>query len=111
MTPVGVFFICQNEDKCHFVNSTKMCRFQHLRAILSVEWDKVDPEWVIKQPGYMQLQGLFSDHLFGSVSIVVVRLPFNEGLEQSRFSLAVDQCLSNLTPRFFLDFSEVGLYP
>lgn len=23
MTPVGVFFICQNEDKCHFVNSTK----------------------------------------------------------------------------------------
>lgn len=24
MTPVGVFFICQNEDKCHFVNSTKM---------------------------------------------------------------------------------------
>lgn len=21
MTPVGVFFICQNEDKCHFVNS------------------------------------------------------------------------------------------
>lgn len=22
MTPVGVFFICQNEDKCHFVNST-----------------------------------------------------------------------------------------
>lgn len=26
MTPVGVFFICQNEDKCHFVNSTKMSR-------------------------------------------------------------------------------------
>ncbi len=24
MTPVGVFFICQNEDKCHFVNSTKL---------------------------------------------------------------------------------------
>lgn len=23
MTPVGVFFICQNEDKCHFVNSTE----------------------------------------------------------------------------------------
>ena len=26
MTPVGVFFICQNEDKCHFVNSTNMRR-------------------------------------------------------------------------------------
>ena len=26
MTPVGVFFICQNEDKCHFVNSTKVSR-------------------------------------------------------------------------------------
>lgn len=24
MTPVGVFFICQNEDKCHFVNSTDL---------------------------------------------------------------------------------------
>lgn len=24
MTPVGVFFICQNEDKCHFVNSTTL---------------------------------------------------------------------------------------
>ena len=27
MTPVGVFFICQNEDKCHFVNSTALPRF------------------------------------------------------------------------------------
>ena len=26
MTPVGVFFICQNEDKCHFVNSTNVAR-------------------------------------------------------------------------------------
>ena len=26
MTPVGVFFICQNEDKCHFVNSTRLRR-------------------------------------------------------------------------------------
>lgn len=26
MTPVGVFFICQNEDKCHFVNSTMVRR-------------------------------------------------------------------------------------
>ena len=26
MTPVGVFFICQNEDKCHFVNSTNLCQ-------------------------------------------------------------------------------------
>ena len=26
MTPVGVFFICQNEDKCHFVNSTNLAR-------------------------------------------------------------------------------------
>ena len=30
MTPVGVFFICQNEDKCHFVNSTKMSRSGNL---------------------------------------------------------------------------------
>lgn len=30
MTPVGVFFICQNEDKCHFVNSTTV------RRILSI---------------------------------------------------------------------------
>ena len=28
MTPVGVFFICQNEDKCHFVNSTIMGRIR-----------------------------------------------------------------------------------
>ena len=28
MTPVGVFFICQNEDKCHFVNSTKLPRIK-----------------------------------------------------------------------------------
>ena len=26
MTPVGVFFICQNEDKCHFVNSANLTR-------------------------------------------------------------------------------------
>ena len=26
MTPVGVFFICQNEDKCHFVNSAILSR-------------------------------------------------------------------------------------
>ena len=31
MTPVGVFFICQNEDKCHFVNSTNS--ETHLRNI------------------------------------------------------------------------------
>lgn len=28
MTPVGVFFICQNEDKCHFVNSTDSRRIR-----------------------------------------------------------------------------------
>ena len=28
MTPVGVFFICQNEDKCHFVNSTSLRRIK-----------------------------------------------------------------------------------
>ena len=28
MTPVGVFFICQNEDKCHFVNSTILSHSQ-----------------------------------------------------------------------------------
>ena len=34
MTPVGVFFICQNEDKCHFVNSTELGRdfFRFLRV-------------------------------------------------------------------------------
>ena len=30
MTPVGVFFICQNEDKCHFVNSTTLSRLDGL---------------------------------------------------------------------------------
>ena len=30
MTPVGVFFICQNEDKCHFVNSTKL---SHIKGV------------------------------------------------------------------------------
>ena len=36
MTPVGVFFICQNEDKCHFVNSTKLtrCEADKLEVIL-----------------------------------------------------------------------------
>ena len=29
MTPVGVFFICQNEDKCHFVNSTNITRIRN----------------------------------------------------------------------------------
>jgi len=37
MTPVGVFFICQNEDKCHFVNSTKLRRiFICVRACSSL---------------------------------------------------------------------------
>ena len=27
MTPVGVFFICPNEDKCYFVNSAELCCF------------------------------------------------------------------------------------
>ena len=30
MTPVGVFFICQNEDKCHFVNSTQMSQVRDI---------------------------------------------------------------------------------
>ena len=34
MTPVGVFFICQNEDKCHFVNSTNLLVDQVVRAAL-----------------------------------------------------------------------------
>lgn len=34
MTPVGVFFICQNEDKCHFVNSTKL---SHISAVIKRE--------------------------------------------------------------------------
>lgn len=33
MTPVGVFFICQNEDKCHFVNSTNLRRLMVSGAI------------------------------------------------------------------------------
>ena len=32
MTPVGIFFICQNEDKCHFVNSTKMSLLHTMKA-------------------------------------------------------------------------------
>ena len=32
MTPVGVFFICENEVKCDFVNSTKMSRSCEERA-------------------------------------------------------------------------------
>lgn len=32
MTPVGVFFICQNEDKCHFVNSTKVSQSRENRG-------------------------------------------------------------------------------
>ena len=34
MTPVGVFFICQNEDKCHFVNSTDLRRISGAILIL-----------------------------------------------------------------------------
>lgn len=34
MTPVGVFFICQNEDKCHFVNSTIIPRILSANRIL-----------------------------------------------------------------------------
>lgn len=33
MTPVGVFFICQNEDKCHFVNSTKL---RHIKGVYRI---------------------------------------------------------------------------
>lgn len=42
MTPVGVFFICQNEDKCHFVNSTTLCRvfgIDRIALMLSVLLD------------------------------------------------------------------------
>ena len=35
MTPVGVFFICQNEDKCHFVNSTKLSQSPGAMRLLS----------------------------------------------------------------------------
>ena len=34
MTPVGVFFICQNEDKCHFVNSATLFRILLLLCIV-----------------------------------------------------------------------------
>ena len=32
MTPVGVFFICPNEDKCYFVNSANLSRICGERA-------------------------------------------------------------------------------
>ena len=41
MTPVGVFFICQNEDKCHFVNSTKLGRIYGLLKKLQLMQEKV----------------------------------------------------------------------
>ena len=40
MTPVGVFFICQNEDKCHFVNSTKLSRIS-LKIIIFRFFDTI----------------------------------------------------------------------
>lgn len=79
-------------------------------AVLSIEGDEVNPARVIKHPVRMQPQRLFSDPLFGSADIVMIRLPLDEGLQQSGFPLAVDQRLGNLAPYFFLDFSEVGLY-
>lgn len=36
MTPVGVFFICQNEDKCHFVNSTILRRVFNMNCVAQV---------------------------------------------------------------------------
>ena len=50
MTPVGVFFICQNEDKCHFVNSTQMSQVCDIsifgacrRYFRSRKTEKVEP--------------------------------------------------------------------
>ena len=42
MTPVGVFFICQNEDKCHFVNSTKLGHKSDQTSCLLNRWGKVE---------------------------------------------------------------------
>ena len=47
MTPVGVFFICQNEDKCHFVNSTKLSR-----SDLWTKCPEVRLLAVLPRPGY-----------------------------------------------------------
>lgn len=33
MTPVGVFFICPNEDKCYFVNSAKL---RHIKEVYRI---------------------------------------------------------------------------
>lgn len=40
MTPVGVFFICQNEDKCHFVNSTKFTQVADNGKPINIIQDK-----------------------------------------------------------------------
>ena len=54
MTPVGVFFICQNEDKCHFVNS----------AILSqssiAEFVPTSTEVISRRPAPGKSAGLFA---------------------------------------------------
>lgn len=43
MTPVGVFFICQNEDKCHFVNSTILSCFEIGKRFPRKAGDQVSP--------------------------------------------------------------------
>lgn len=59
MTPVGVFFICQNEDKCHFVNSTKLtrCEVDKLKVVallyfccILIKMHSVTSAIVIKAP-------------------------------------------------------------
>ena len=49
--------------------------------------------------------------LSGCVDIVVFRFPLNKAMKQSGFTLSVDQCLGDLTPYFFLDFTNIGLCP
>ena len=56
----------------------KMYRFQCVRAVFSVEWNKIGPERIIEKSSHMQLKCFFSDFLFGDVSIVVSCLPLNE---------------------------------
>lgn len=46
MTPVGVFFICQNEDKCHFVNSTNMANIRR-----KIEKNPAEPEYLFTEVG------------------------------------------------------------
>lgn len=69
----------------------KMSRFQRLRSVFSVEWDEVDPARVVKQPGRMQAQRLFSDLLRRSSCIIVVALPLNQRVQKRLLARFLDE--------------------